>query len=200
MSTRLTILYEDSRASAGRFALHDLVLSSAADLVERQPWELVPVVVAVPCNGALQVLARIVTADRFLRNNGWLLAWLDNDKIRRALGLSAISSASVVSARIKQLDPGYARSLGRVEVFLLEDNLEDLIRTIQPHLPSSLRDEADRAVRLKRVNAREGILYELARPNPRSNGWRATLRQLHPNFASVSQYVGAIASAPAWPL
>ena len=53
-SATVTVLYEDSRAPAQSFALHELVVAIVADRTARpesERWRLVRVIVSLPCNG-----------------------------------------------------------------------------------------------------------------------------------------------------
>ena len=85
---RLVILYEDSRGPLQRFPLHELVVKSAADLVQLELHELFRRVVAVPKNGVSKVLDEVGQCHRFLGSGARLLVWVDNDDIRRALQLA----------------------------------------------------------------------------------------------------------------
>ena len=121
------ILYEDSRGPTTRFPLHDLVVKSAADLLQSgvDIHELFRRVVAVPRNG-----------------------------------------------------------VNKVEVFLLENNLEDLLSSIDGQLDATLLGKA----LAKRLDARDILLDEIAR----SRQLRAALRTSHAGFDWVSRFVASI--------
>src|SRR5215510_5861477 len=129
MTRRLVILYEDSRGPLKRFPLHDLVVKSAADLAAVPVHELFRRVTAMPKRGVNKVLDEVARCDRLLRGGARVLVWVDNDGIRRALGLAPDCSRGTVISVIKARAPeahGGSRPKP-VDVFLLDDNLEDML-------------------------------------------------------------------------
>lgn len=136
---RLVILYEDDQGLSQRFPLHDLVVKSAADLCRIEVWELQKRVIKAPKNGNNKVLDEVRRIDRFARTGAHLVAWLDNDRIRSALQLEPRCARQTVIAAIKGLVPApYDRLCpGPLEVFLLDDNLEDLLSSVGRPAPAS---------------------------------------------------------------
>lgn len=79
-----------------------------------------------------------------------------------------------------------------LEVFLLDDNLEDLLSSIAAQLDPALLAKA----RAKRLDARDILLDEIGH-NPQL---RAALRANHAGFDCVSRFVGCIAAMDPWPV
>jgi hypothetical protein len=193
MTRRLVILYEDSRGPFQRFPLHDLVVKSAADLVRLDVRELLRRVVAVPKNGVTKVLDD-VGSGRFTQRGEHLLVWVDNDRIRRALQLAPRCARETVIEAIKARGPeirGGARPKP-VEVFLLDDNLEDLLSSIGARLDPALLAKA----RAKRLDARDMLLDEIGH----NRQLRAALRANHSGFDCVSRFVACVAVMEPWPV
>jgi hypothetical protein len=194
MTRRLVILYEDSRGPLQRFPLHDLVLKSAADLVTLDVHELWRRVVAVPKKGVNKVLDEVARSDRFRANGARVLVWVDNDRIRRALQLAPRCARAMVISTIKARAPeGRDGSRPKpLEVFLLDDNLEDLLSSIGAQLDPALLAKAH----AKRLDARDILLDEIGR----SRHLRAALRASHTGFDCVSRFVGCVAAMAPWPV
>jgi hypothetical protein len=193
MTRRLVILYEDSRGPFQRFPLHELVVKSAADLVRLDVHELLRRVVAVPKNGVTKVLDDVVSG-RFTECGEHLLVWVDNDRIRRALQLAPRCARETVIAAIKARAPeiGGGMRPKPVEVFLLDDNLEDLLSSIGARLDPALLAKA----LAKRLDARDMLLDEIGR----NRQLRAALRANHSGFDCVSRFVGCVAAMEPWPV
>jgi|SRR5215510_8095783 len=193
MAHRLVILYEDSRGPLQRFPLHDLVVKSAADLARLDVHELFQRVVKVPKRGVNKVLDEVVRCDRLLARHARLLIWVDNDGIRRALSLARDCARETVISAIKARAPqsGDGSRPKPLEVFLLDDNLEDLLSSIGDQLEPALLAKA----RAKRLDARDVLLDEIGR----SSRLRAVLRSRHTGFDCVSRFVGCVAVLDPWP-
>jgi len=193
MTRRLVILYEDSRGPFQRFPLHDLVVKCAADLVRLDVHEILRRVAAVPKNGVTKVLDD-VGSGRFTQRGEHLLVWVDNDRIRQALQLAPRCARETVIAAIKARAPessGGSRPKP-VEVFLLDDNLEDLLSSIGAQLDPALLAKA----RAKRLDARDMLLDEIAR----NQQLRAALRANHSGFDCVARFVACVAAMEPWPI
>jgi hypothetical protein len=191
---RLVILYEDARGPLQRFPLHDLVVKSAADLVSLAVHELFRRVVAVPKNGVHKVLGEVARCNRLLANDARLLVWVDNDQIRRALRLAADCPRGAVISAIKARAPaGRGPRPQPLEVFLLDDNLEDLLSSISARLEPGLFEAA---ITRKKLDARDTLLDEIGR----SRQLRAALRTRHAGFDCVSRFVGCVAAMEPWPV
>jgi hypothetical protein len=194
MAYRLVILYEDARGPLQRFPLHDLVVKSAADLCRLELHELSRRVAAVPKKGVHNVLADVSRSDRFVRTGAHVLVWVDNDRIRRALQLDPRCARQIVIATIKGLAPElHAPSRPKpLEVFLLDDNLEDLLSCIAARLDPALLTKA----LAKRLDARDALLDTIGRDRQ----LRATLRASHGGFDCVSRFVACVATTEPWPV
>lgn len=95
-------------------------------------------------------------------------------------------------AKIKACGPKAAH--GRpppLEVFLLDDNLEDLLSTLEDHLDSTQLAKALR----KKLDARDILLDDIAH----APALRETLRARHAGFDCVSRFVACIATTEPWP-
>ncbi|HMA02368.1 MAG TPA: hypothetical protein VKP02_08370 [Gemmatimonadaceae bacterium] len=191
---RLVIFYEDHRGPLQRFPLHDLVVKSAADLVQLELYELFRRVVAVPKNGVSKVLDEVGRCHRFLGSGERLLVWVDNDDIRRALQLAPRCARGMVISTIKARAPdaGDKSRPKPLEVFLLDDNLEDLLSSIGAQLDQVLLTKA----LAKKLDARDILLDEIGR----SPQLRAALRANHTGFDCVSRFVGCVAAMEPWPV
>lgn len=125
-----------------------------------------------------------------------LLAWLDEDRIRDAFpgaaGASPAEVVSLVKGRAKDLDPA------RVEVFLLERNLESLLEALARPLSDALGAETVQRALDKRgsaaVDCRDQCLLQIA--NTRS--LRELLRDRHAGFEWVTRYVAEIVTREPW--
>lgn len=193
MGHRLVILYEDSRGPLRRFPLHDLVVKSAADLVVLDVHELFRRVIAVPKRGVSKVLDEVARCDRLLANHARLLVWVDNDAIRRALSLARDCARGTVISTVKSRAPqsGGGSRPKPLEVFLLDDNLEDLLSSVGEQLEPALLVKA----KAKRLDARDILLDEIGR----SRRLRAALRSRHTGFDCVSRFVACVAAMDPWP-
>lgn len=191
---RLVILDEDSRGPLQRFPLHDLVVKSAADLVPLALHELFRRVIAVPKRGVHNVLVDVARSDRFFGSDARLLVWVDNDRIRRALQLAPRCPRETVISTIKARAPEVLDSSRpkRLEVFLLDDNLEDLLSSLAARLDPELLAKA----RAKRLDARDALLDEIGR----SRQLREELRASHAGFDCVSRFVACVAAMDPWPV
>ncbi len=194
MAPRLVILYEDARGPLKRFPLHHFVVKSAADFVALEVHELLRRVVEVPKKGVHKVLDDVAKSDRFLGGDARLLVWVDNDRIRQALQLPASCTRETVIARIKALAPEvHDKTRPKpLEVFILDDNLEDLLSSISAQLDEALLAKAI----AKRLDARDTLLDEIGR----SRQLREALRANHAGFDCVSRFVGCVAAMAPWPV
>lgn len=149
--------------------------------------------VAVPKNGVHKVLGEVARCDRLLANGARLLVWVDNDQIRRALRLEPDCPRGTVISAIKARAPAiHDRSRPQpLEVFLLDDNLEDLLSSVGARLDPALLAKAH----AKRLDARDMLLDDIGR----SQQLRAALRTSHAGFDCVSRFVGCVAVMRPWP-
>jgi hypothetical protein len=193
MPLRLVVLYEDSRGPLKRFPLHDLLVKSAADLVPLAMHELFRRVIAVPKRGVNNVLDEVTRSDRFHAGGALRLVWVDNDRIRRALQLAPDCARATVISTIKERAPVvHDRTRPKsLEVFLLDDNLEDLLSSVATQLDATLLAKA----RAKKLDARDTLLDDIGRDRQ----LRAALRANHAGFDCVSRFVACVAAMEPWP-
>lgn len=119
----VTVLYEDQRARNGDFALHRLLVALAADVPDApELWEIAHGTEAVPKKGVSKLLRAVETdADRLVGAGG-VVAVIDDDKIRHALGLPL--NATQTDVRAKVLERSASPEL---RVCFLNRNLESVL-------------------------------------------------------------------------
>lgn len=74
---------------------------------------------------------------------------------------------------------------------MLDDNLEDLLSSVEPRLDATLLAKARR----KHLDARDILLDDLGR----SSALRAELRAKHAGFDCVSRFVACVVTTEPWP-
>jgi len=192
---RLRLLYEDQLGVVPDFPLHRLVIAAAHDLCPQfERWRLEQRVIAIPKKGQGAVLKEVGRARSHLDAGVCLLAWLDEDHVRDLFPNASRASRAEVIALVKQragtLDPG------RLEVFLLDRNLESLLLALDVELREAFDDETvTKAIRKKRLDQRDRLLLHIAA----HRGLRARLRERHQGFDCVARYVATIATLEPWP-
>jgi len=136
------ILYEDSRAATRGFGLHDFVLANTRDVIasrghEVEPYRLAKLIEAIPMKSDTKVLSALERdAERLHAGRTAIIAWLDDDKVHRALGLPAGQPTStLIQAIRRRVHP----SLGAdtVRVHLLRGNVEKFLRRIDGAQPNT---------------------------------------------------------------
>jgi hypothetical protein len=192
---RLRILYEDRIGAVRDFPLHRLVIAAAHDLCEQfERWRLEQRVIAIPKNGQGSVMNEVTRAPIHRDDGVCLLAWLDDDHVRDLFPDGSRLTRAVVIERVKEragtIGPG------RLEVFLLDKNLESLLEALEPELRDSLGEEVvTKAIRKKRLDSRDQLLLHIAN----SSRLRELLRRRHRGFDCVARYVALIATVEPWP-
>jgi hypothetical protein len=136
-------------------------------------------------NGVNKVLDAVRHSDRFTGHGAGVLVWVDNDRIRRALQLDPLCTKQTVIAAIQAHASQSGSGTAPLEIFLLEDNLEDLLSSVADRLDAALLAKA----RAKRLDARDILLDEIGR----SRQLREALRANHGGFAEVSRFVASVA-------
>ncbi len=150
----------------------------------------------------MKLLGDLAKPDRFLKQGARLLAWIDEDKVHRDLKLPANSPRHVLVDQIKAKAILQRSHDGRVEVFLLQRNLEHLIAAVRdlPNENNPLTPELIAlAIAGKQLDARDAIFDELAKSSPTSAKLREQLRRAHPGFSAVSHFVMCTLTQPQWP-
>jgi len=196
---RLRILYEDGRGAGGGFPLHRLVVATASDLcegIERRVLE--SRVTEIPLRGRDPVLAELRHAERHLRYGVKLLVWLDNDHIREAFPNASPTSSNEEIVKLVKAKANVS-DLARIDVFLLERNLESLLERLEEELVIELDSKiVHKAINKKgshKVESRDICLLHIAN-NPRL---RELLRGRHEGFDWVTRHVAQIATVEPWP-
>jgi hypothetical protein len=157
------ILYEDQRGPQKQFALHDLVLACVADELgaDVHVLDLQKKLSGRPMKGVGTLLSSCRRDVCRLGPQGQrVFALIDNDRIRDQLrheGVTAAASADQVIQAIKA--PGKCVAPDQLEVILLEENTETLIKAAaecDPEIPAAAVTQALRKD------------YERARQGPQS--------------------------------
>jgi hypothetical protein len=139
MKPLVTVIYEDSKIGK-EFPLHKLVLRMVEDTINGQTWKLLPLVAQNPRNGIDKVLAHVQAAE-LTAGGGFLFVLADRDKIVRHINknvrpgetrLALDATDAEVVAAVKATAGSAAE---RVRVFLLQPNMEGLIRAISECVP-----------------------------------------------------------------
>lgn len=136
MSTILTILYEDQiGVELKSFGLHNLLLRCVCDeLNDVAPWELGRRIEGHPKKGDAGVIRALEVDGRRLMDSGHLIALVDDDKIRRRLGLEKGSCRRIVADGIR------SKAVG-CDVVLLVTNTETLLKSCEQLLGGALNSE-----------------------------------------------------------
>ena len=160
MSPLATVLYEDTMLPnpEGNYPLHDLVMRMVEDDINGQTWKLRKLdIEPIPCRGVSKVLAKLKNTSR-IAGRGVMLLLVDRDKIHRELKLEKSVSDHVIEAAIRER----SNAPTKVFVYLLEQNLEGLLRTLQACNPALLPSEVQSALR-KNLNDRDIVLKASAK-------------------------------------
>jgi hypothetical protein len=197
---RLRVLYEDRIGDEQiDFPLHRLVVAAAHDCCEGiELWKLRKRIQGIPKKGRDNVLADLGRAHVHINAGVYLLAWLDEDRIRDAFPDVSRSTPNEevirrIKAKVNASDPA------RVEVFLLNRNLESFFEVLEQELGDALDRETVHSAIEKRgkdaVDCRDGCLMHIAN----SRWLRDLLRTRHQGFDWVTRYVARIATLEPWP-
>jgi hypothetical protein len=199
---RVRILYEDSRAATKGFGLHEFVLANIADVIlvrgrVVEPYRLAKLIEAIPMKSDTKVLRALERdAERLHAGRTAIVAWLDDDKLHRPLGLAPGQSASMLIEAIqRRVPPGLAS--GVVRVHLLRGNVEQFLRRIDGAQPNGfdaamLRDALDKVPTARDLCFRQAATV-------RNAGWRQLVRDGDPGFADTIGYLAELATQEPWP-
>jgi len=199
---RVRILYEDSRASTNGFGLHDFVLANVHDVTvesgrDLERFRIAKLIEAIPKNSDTKVLAALEKdAERLHAGSTVLLAWLDDDKVHRPLGLPAGQPPSALEHAILQRVPSSIRA-GAVRIHLLRGNVEQLLRRIADLQPGAL-DEAELAAALEKAPTSRDLCFRCA-AEAKHAAWRRAVRDGDPGFAETIRYLADVAARETWP-
>lgn len=165
MKTHLTILYEDCRGQLLNFGLHKLVMACVFDRLNGEAHLLYGAVRDYQAKGDANLLRKCCHDVEEIAPDGHpVVAVFDNDRIRRLLGLPTTTSDADVKAAIKSRKT----SAGSMEVALLKENTESLLRSAQHCGVDISADLVERAVERKELNARDVIFGRVANPEKRA--------------------------------
>jgi hypothetical protein len=199
---RVRILYEDSRATTRGFGLHDFVLANVRDVilecglaVERHRLE--KLIEAIPKNSDTKVLSALERdAERLHGGSTVLVAWLDDDKIHRPLGLPPGQPASSLIEAIRRRLPASLRPEA-VRIHLLRGNVEQLLRRIDSAQPRTF-DETTLAEALDKVPTARDLCFHFAAAE-RHATWRKLVREADPSLDETIRYLADLAAREIWP-
>ena len=199
---RVRILYEDSRAVTNGFGLHEFVLANTRDVIDGrgrvvESYRLAKLVEAIPMRSDTKVLRALERdAERLHAGRTVIVAWLDDDKVHRPLGLPpGQSTSTLIQAIQSRVQPSVGSNV--VRVHLLRGNAEQFLRRIDSAQPNAfdaatLRDALDKV-----STARDLCFRQVA--TARHAGWRQLVRDSDPSFDDTIGYLADIAIQEPWP-
>ena len=160
----MVILYEDAPGPRKGFGPHELVVRCVADdylapqnIGGSAEFALQRQLDGRPMKGVDKVLAACKRIEQILIGDQTLFLLLDDDQIRRHVGLPAASGYAEVEAAIRKLCP----LPDRLHITLLAENAETLIRAAADCDPSIDRGRVDSALR-KKVLERDLVFQKVA--------------------------------------
>ena len=181
-SATVTVLYEDSRAPAQSFALHELVVAIVADRTARpesERWRLVRVIVSLPCNGNAKLrreAERLVKIG--LRPEQHVIAVYDDDRVRGLVGVASDACKRDVLAQLP--------SSTSVASVLFVRNMETVLEKIREGTDLDVPDDTYRKALAKDRGARDEV-FRKARAH------RPTRERLYAELPSLRRLVDRIA-------
>jgi hypothetical protein len=192
-----TILYEDARRGH-EYPLHTLVMRMVEDEINGETWRLLKLVKANPRKGIDNVLRDIRRA-HLIAGDGRLLVLVDSDvtasHVRRlSRDISSSLGATPTDEALTTAITGLAsETADRVHVFLLQKNMEGLIRTIAACEPELARNDVRHALRKKHIS-RDVVLAEAAKGQNRP--LRECIREHQPGLDGlVKELAGLLTGA-----
>jgi len=165
--------------------LHEYVLANVRDLIlergqEVERHRLAKLIEAIPKRSDTKVLSALERdAEGLHGGHTVLVAWLDDDKIHKPLGLSPGSPASSLIEAIRRRVPSSLRP-EVVRIHLMPGNIEQFLRRIDGAQPNTF-DETTLTEALDKVpTARDACFHRAAAE--RYTGWRKLVRDGDPGF------------------
>lgn len=171
MKLAVTVLYEDSQIGQ-TFPLHDLVVRMVEDDLRAETWKLRKLVDGKPRKGIDNVL-RDVRAAQLLAGAGSLFVLADSDKLVNHVRKNARPGEAELPKSASPADAAAAikatagSAATRVEVFILDPNMEGLLQHIATCQPDGWGDDVSDALQKNRV-ARDLVLKEASKAKNRS--------------------------------
>ncbi len=199
---RVRILYEDSRAATKGFGLHDFVLANVRDMIldrgrDVEPHRLAKLIEAIPMKSDTKVLRALERdAERLHAGRTVIVAWLDDDKLHRPLGLTpGQSTSTLIQAIQKRVQPPLGADA--VRIHLLRGNVEDFLRRIDAAQPNAfdaetLEDALDKVLTARDLCFRQAAAAIHAR-------WRQVVRDGDPSFGDTVVFLADVATQERWP-
>jgi len=196
------ILYEDSRAVTNGFGLHEFVLANTRDVIDGrgrvvESYRLAKLIEAIPMRSDTKVLRALERdAERLHAGRTAIIAWLDDDKVHRPLGLApGQSTSTLIEAIQRRVQPSLGSDV--VRIHLLGGNVEQFLRRIDRAQPNAF-DAAILESALDKVPTARDLCFRLA-ATARHAGWRQLVRDGDPSFDDTIGYLADIAIQEPWP-
>ncbi len=162
---RVNVLYEDQLVrggTPGKYPLHQLVVSCVSDVVGVPAEALKEYIAGNPRKGNDKLLNTLRDdADKLTSSGGWVIAVLDNDRVRQCGGIQLPDGTN---EEVVEKILGLSQVRHRVAVILLEKNVEDLLRVASDCMGLSNNDARLGAALAKGAGAlssRDSILGEV---------------------------------------
>jgi hypothetical protein len=199
---RVRILYEDSRAATKGFGLHDFVLANTHDVIvgrgrAMEPYQLAKLIEAIPVKSDTKVLRALERdAERLHAGRTVIVAWLDDDKIHRPLGLAAGQPTSTLIQAIQRRVHPSVRA-DAIRIHLLRGNAEQFLRRIDGAQPNTF-DATTLADALDKVPTARDLCFRQA-TSAGYAGWRRLVRKGDPSFDDTIGYLAEVAIQAPWP-
>lgn len=162
----VTVLYEDSKIGK-EFPLHKLVMRIVEDEINGQTWKLLKLVDDNPRNGIDNVL-RDVRAASLTAGPGSLFVLADRDVLIQHVNQNArpgearLANTATDEEIAAAVQATAGEAADRVRVFLLQPNMEGLIRAIESCAPGQWPEDVARAKSKDRIS-RDFVLVEAAK-------------------------------------
>lgn len=135
-------------------------------------------------------------AERLHGGTTALVAWLDDDKLHRTLGLPAGQPAEALAAAIRRRLPPSLRPEA-VRIHLLRGNVEQLLRRLDA-IPPSPFDQDTLSKALEKAPTDRDLCFQKAAA-PKQQAWRGLVRAGDPDLDEAIRYLADIAARPIWP-
>src|SRR5262249_7054378 len=126
-----------------------------------------------------------------------LIAWLDDDKIHRALGLAGGASRAAKITAVRSFAPPLLEQRpGALEILLLNRNIEVFLQAIDAARPHALSPAMLRDALGKDRSARDLCFMQIASQG--NAEWRAAVRRRNPGFDCVIRFLACLATYEPW--
>jgi hypothetical protein len=185
----VTVLYEDSKIGK-EFPLHKLVMRIVEDEINGQTWKLLKLVDDNPRNGIDNVL-RDVRAASLTAGQGSLFVLADRDVLIQHVNQNArpgearLANTATDEEIAAAVQATAGEAADRVRVFLLQPNMEGLIRAIQACAPGQWPDDISQALPPKKDRiSRDIVLVEAAKAGMAA--LRACIRSHQPGLEALA--------------